>query len=570
MAGRAMARQKILLRSIIVPTTATIIIMDDNDEEHEFVGDMDDSNDEVDATNNNTTTATIPNSAAAKKSNNDTASSRHRRVDAPSTEGRGGPKSSSDSVVFSPELLSMYYSRLFPYDLLYSWLAYDPSSIHPTTGGKAFVTPSKQSMASYSGGTGGGAVTTTTTTTFPRREFSMTIEPTPGQEVYIRYQSFATRDDLASAVMKRRPTKIDIGAVFNYPPKDNKSLPTGKLKTIERELVFDIDLTDYDVVRNCGCDGAKICPKCWIYMGMAMEVMDSGLRSDFGFKHVAWFYSGRRGVHCWVCDDTARKMSNEARSAVASYFEVNLGSEKNKMSNLSSPLHPALARAYAILEPHFVNHVLPESGHALLATHASSIKLLETLPKSVSTVMINLERKWRENPCTPKEKWRELKSELSGFVSGRGGAAKAPKTLSATERVRIELWPIETVFKHTYPRLDINVSKMQNHLLKSPFCVHPKTGRVCVPIETSNFSTFDPFSVPTLAQLMKELDQYKLSFEGDEGKEKDEGIVHDWQKTSLRGSFEYFQKKFLVPLLNEERKVLREERERRAALVGDF
>jgi hypothetical protein len=67
---------------------------------------------------------------------------------------------------------------------------------------------------------------------------------------------------------------------------------------------------------------------------------------------------------------------------------------------------------------------------------------------------------------------------------------------------------------------------------------------------------------------MKELDQYKLSFEGDE--EKDEGIVHDWQKTSLRGPFEYFQKKFLVPLLNEERKVLREERERRAALVGDF
>jgi DNA primase small subunit len=184
--------------------------------------------------------------------------------------------------------------------------------------------------------------------------------------------------------------------------------------------------------------------------------------------------------------------------------------------------------------------------------------------------MINLERKWRENPCTPKEKWRELKSELSGFVSGRGGAAKAPKTLSATERVRIEMWPIETVFKHTYPRLDINVSKMQNHLLKSPFCVHPKTGRVCVPIETSNFSTFDPFSVPTLAQLMKELDQYKLSFEGDEGKEKDEGIVHDWQKTSLRGPFEYFQKKFLVPLLNEERKVMREERERRAALVGDF
>jgi DNA primase small subunit len=122
--------------------------------------------------------------------------------------------------------------------------------------------------------------------------------------------------------MKRRPTKLDIGAVFNYPPKDNKSLPAGKLQPQERELVFDIDLTDYDEVRNCGCSGAKICNKCWTFMGMAVDVMDKGLRKDFGFEHVAWFYSGRRGVHCWVCDESARKLTNEARSAVATYFEV--------------------------------------------------------------------------------------------------------------------------------------------------------------------------------------------------------------------------------------------------------
>lgn len=53
-----------------------------------------------------------------------------------------------------------------------------------------------------------------------------------------------------------------------------------------------------------------------------MQVMDEGLKSDFGFEHLAWFYSGRRGVHCWVCDEGARKLSNEARSSVATYFEV--------------------------------------------------------------------------------------------------------------------------------------------------------------------------------------------------------------------------------------------------------
>lgn len=202
--------------------------------------------------------------------------------------------------VFSPELLSQYYKRLFPFDLLHSWLSYCP--------------PSK-----------GEASSSVPHNTFTHREFSFTIEPVPGEEIYIRYQSFLNQAELTQAVHKRNPHKIDIGAVFSHPPKDHLTIQGSSQRSfhpVQRELVFDVDLTDYDCVRRCGCGGADICNRCWKMMTMAVKVMDSGLKEDFGFQNVAWFYSGRRGIHAWICDESARTLSDAGRSAVASYFEV--------------------------------------------------------------------------------------------------------------------------------------------------------------------------------------------------------------------------------------------------------
>lgn len=251
---------------------------------------------------------------------------------------------------------------------------------------------------------------------------------------------------------------------------------------------------------------------------------------------------------------------------LSSFCQVNLGTDKNKDIHLPYPLHPMLSRAYEVLEPMFIKQVLPASGHGLLASSDAWNNLIDSLPEQVQD-MVRKEWDKPTDDSTPAEKWDFLKMNIRVFLKSSakaGTSGKAPKNMSEKDRTRLENWCAEVVFRHTYPRLDVNVSKMRNHLLKSPFCVHPKTGRVCVPFVADKVDDFDPFIVPTLAQLMQELDEYKEK-DGD-----DKSSIADWQKTSLKGYFEPFQKDFLPALLKTVRRKERDAAEQEAALTGDF
>lgn len=85
--------------------------------------------------------------------------------------------------------------------------------------------------------------------------------------------------------------------------------------------------------------------------------------------------------------------------------------------------------------------------------------------------------------------------------------------------------------------------------------MHPKTGMVCVPINTRTAEDFDPLGVPTVTQLLGEIDAWRAE-EGEDGK-----TVQDWEKTSLKPYVDYFRG-FVSALLKDEKEVsMKRERE---------
>lgn len=124
--------------------------------------------------------------------------------------------------------------------------------------------------------------------------------------------------DFKINVERKKSARIEFGSICNRRSFDRYMV---ELKLEEWELVFDIDMMDYDDVWMC-CKEVGICGKCWSLMTVAFKVFDVGLREDFGFKYLLWVYFGCCGIYCWISDECVRKLSDEVCFVVVEYFVV--------------------------------------------------------------------------------------------------------------------------------------------------------------------------------------------------------------------------------------------------------
>lgn len=321
-------------------------------------------------------------------------------------------------------------------------------------------------------------------------------------------------------------------------PKDRKTMQKATFRPVSREIVFDIDMTDYDEIRTC-CSGKDICKRCWQFIAVAVEVLDATLRDDFGFRHLLWVYSGRRGIHCWISDEEAFSLPDEARKALVGWIEVIRGghSQTKKVDlGFNAPgaprtMHPSLRRAVGTnvlqasspsagaamtayqgpLQRVFIDLILRDQN--CFAEQKQSDALISLLPGHDSDAIARLQNKWAA-PRSSERKWEDVLDT----------ARRVPDRMRPIWVAAIE----DIILQYTYPRVDSEVSKRQNHLLKSPFVVHPSTGRVCVPLEPEHVRSFDPQTgAPTVAQLLRELNRHI-------SESTDKSTRGEWEHTSLR------------------------------------
>uniref|UniRef100_A0A6A7G5L6 DNA primase n=1 Tax=Hirondellea gigas TaxID=1518452 RepID=A0A6A7G5L6_9CRUS len=395
-----------------------------------------------------------------------------------------------------PNDLQVYYDRLFPFNEMFRWLSYghDPDSENENVD----------------------------RTFFHRREFTFIT----ADEVWIRYQCFENKTQFKSCVRKVSPYRIEIGPLYNEPPSMKDAIGSS-FRPVEKELVFDIDMTDYDEVRVC-CQDKQICNECWPLMSCAIRVLHETLTKDFGFAHLLFVFSGRRGIHCWVGDRRARALKDDARFAIGQYLSIHMGTEHgNAKLNVRQPMHHSLVRASSICEPYFLRLLESQDW---LSDEKGVDRVLGFLPDSCKETHSLLRDSWLGKNQDRSSSWK---------------FGQLRKTAQTKSILRFAVREIMLFF--VYPRLDINVTRKLNHLLKSPFVIHPGTGKVCVPIPIKEdgkwiVDKFDPLTQPKVEQLHRELN-----------KNKDAKVRFDIQRTSLHKHVENFVKSFVEPLEEAER-----------------
>jgi DNA primase catalytic subunit len=331
------------------------------------------------------------------------------------------------------------------------------------------------------------------------------LGPIGHREIYLAYENkekevawyqkkVSNAGDWSSAVESSSATGIHIGRAGW---SGDSSQP------MRRELVFDIDIKDYDDLRKwfCPCQGKTCCATCWKLVAASLQVVVNELTDAFGFTKLLPVFSGGGGAHLWCFDKSVTHDGNDAeydddskasekRKAIFQYFA--LPTKKKRLSpfaiysdaEIGYPCHwpDALERTKRVFDDVFVDQ-LDFFGDDKRAEHV--LRLWSSFPPDIKNNI-----GWRNDQKSSKERWQQLQVNILQLSLAYKHLAKKLRG------------PIFNLVLLAWPRLDEKVTTSDVHRIKCPFSPHA-SGRISVPLPL-DFSRFDVASVPTLQWMEQE------------------------------------------------------------------
>lgn len=296
------------------------------------------------------------------------------------------------------------------------------------------------------------------------RELSLVVSLANEQPAVLRYRSAVSEAEWrAMFAMNERFVQINVGGCSFIKPHQLAELG-GQIPLSEamhrRELTFDIDLTEYNDIRYCCGTEKKCCNKCWPLAVCAAQFLEHILRNVYGCRQLVWFYSGRRGVHCWVYDEKFSTLQQDFREAVLRY--INSQRERIRAGE-EVPLH--MKQAILHCETEFSKFIVEQR---LFSDRERFKKFVDDL----------------DLPADAIAEWLNHKEDtFDSFIGVLGLKSKARNSSR-----------VEIILKCMYPRLDEAVTVDPSHLIKMPFSIHPGTGLVCMPMTVDELKRFRPES----------------------------------------------------------------------------
>lgn len=349
------------------------------------------------------------------------------------TDGNGKPKKASGrSSVGAPQPakhLAAHWNTVFPFEAVFDTLARTP----PSGPGWTKITPRWQ------------------------REYSFA----DASNRWTKARCFNSAADFRAAVLALLPATIHVGAARDV-DGDNSSAAAGPrfdAEPFQPTLAFDVDIRDYTPFRPCCGSTGGACARCWPIAAFAQRAL-SAFVMHMKLGTPVCFFSGSKGIHMWVMrsphDTTPNPTSAAERRGMVNWLQsmtMQKGTDVDTatgdaMTDVAAPAPPQQQQSrYRIPAWELKADDIPFAQDAL-----GSAANRAQLEHFVATTM-------------------ELGSEFNRHAN----------TYSRDSALLHVLWP----------RIDAEVTASPAHKIKSPFCVHPRTSRVCVWLKSH---TVNPYS----------------------------------------------------------------------------